>query len=249
MWDPLIGTMRQWLRMIGRASPGARVIERDGVTASVVPVAPEHSVVNSVLYADAQGLAAAYDHLAATYADIGAVWMVWVPSGDHEARAALERAGHVLDLTLPVMAMELEGVERPPADALADWTDEPDLRDIGPLNDRAYEIETDSFARAFSNTPEDAVTAYVARVDGRAAGCLTVTDHDGNADVESVAVLPEARGNGISGKLLGYALADARERGLETSTLVATDLGRPVYERLGYREFGTVGMWVRRPPG
>jgi GNAT superfamily N-acetyltransferase len=249
MWDELIGTMRQWLRMIGRSSPGARMIERDGVTGSVVPVAPEHAVVNSVLFADADGLAAAYDELAGAYAQIGAVWMVWVPSHDHEAHAVLERAGHVLDLTLPVMSMELDGIERPPADALADWTDQGDLREIGPLNDRAYAFETDSFARAFVHTPADAVTAYVARVDGRAAGCLTITDHDGNADVESVAVLPEARGRGISGKLLAYALADARERGLETSTLVATDLGRPVYERLGYREFGTVGMWIRRPPG
>jgi len=248
VWDPLIGAMRQWLRMIGRASPGARVLERDGVTASVVPAAPEHAVVNSVLYADAEGLAAVYDHLAAAYAEAGAVWMVWVPSTDHEARVALERDGHVLDLTLPVMAMDLEGIERPPADALEDWTAKGDLREIGPLNDRAYAFETDSFRRAFANTPEDALRAYVARVDGRAAGCLTVTDHDGNADVESVAVVPEARGRGISGKLLGHALADARERGLDTSTLVATDLGRPVYERLGYREFGTVGMWVRQRP-
>jgi ribosomal protein S18 acetylase RimI-like enzyme len=152
-------------------------------------------------------------------------------------------------VTLPVMTLDLDGIERPPADALEDWTDEGDLQVIGPLNDRAYGLETDSFTRALANTPEGTVRAYVARLDGRAVGCLTITDHNGNADVESVAVLPEARGRGISGKLLGYALADARERGLATSTLVATDLGLPVYERAGYREFGTVGMWVRRPTG
>jgi len=235
--------------MFGRSSPGARMIERDGVTASVVPVAPEHAVANSVLFAEAEGLAAAYDDLAAAYAEIGANWMVWVPTTDHEARAALERDGHVLDMTLRVMAVKLDRIERPRADALEDWTAEGELQVIGPLNDSAYGLETDSFARALANTPEGAVRAYVARLDGRAVGCLTVIDHDGNADVESVAVLPEARGRGISGKLLGYALADARERGLETSTLVATDLGLPVYERLGYREFGTVGMWVRRETG
>ena len=42
-----------------------------------------------------------------------------------------------------------------------------------------------------------------------------------------VAVLPEARGRGISGKLLGHALADAAERGNETATLVATTIGLP----------------------
>ncbi len=62
-----------------------------------------------------------------------------------------------------------------------------------------------------------------------------------------VAVVPEARGLGIAGKLLRHALADAAERGLETSTLISTRLGRPVYERLGYREAGTLQMWEKRP--
>jgi predicted acetyltransferase len=61
-----------------------------------------------------------------------------------------------------------------------------------------------------------------------------------------VAVAPEARGRGLSGKLLAHALADAAERGLETSTLVSTRLGRPVYERLGYQALGSLQMWERR---
>ena len=79
------------------------------------------------------------------------------------------------------------------------------------------------------------------------AACLVVVDHEANADVQMVAVVPEARGGGLAGKLLAHALADAAERGIETSTLVATKLGRPVYERLGYRDFGVLQMWERRP--
>jgi GNAT superfamily N-acetyltransferase len=247
MWDRLLGGMRQWFRMVGRASPGARVIERDGVTAAVVPAAPDRAVVNSVLYDDDAGLAAAYDEVAAAYAEIGAVWTVWVPSRDEGARAALHRAGHVLDAAPAVMAIDLGSIERPPPGALEDWTAGGDVRQIGPLNDRSYTFGTDSFTRAFAGLPPDELTTYVAHLDGRAAGCLVIIDHDGNADVEMVAVVPEARGRGIAGKLLAHALADAAERGLETSTLVATRLGRPVYERLGYREFGTLHMWERRP--
>jgi GNAT superfamily N-acetyltransferase len=247
MWDRLLGGLRQWLRMVGRASPGARVLERDGVTAAVVPAAPERSVANSVVYDEAAGLAAAYDEVAAAYAEIGAVWTVWVPSTDEGARAALHRVGHVLDAAPAVMAVDLRGIERPPPGALEDWTADGDVRQIGPLNDRAYTFGTDSFTRALAGLPPDELTTYVARVDGRAVGCLVIVDHDGNADVEMVAVVPEARGHGIAGKLLAHALADAAERGLETSTLIATRLGRPVYERLGYREFGTLHMWERRP--
>jgi ribosomal protein S18 acetylase RimI-like enzyme len=118
---------------------------------------------------------------------------------------------------------------------------------VGPLNDSAYTFGTDSFTRAFAALPTDELPIYVASLDGRPAGCLVIVDHDGNADVQMVAVAPEARGQGIAGKLLGHALADATERGIETSTLVATKLGRPVYDRLGYRQFGTLHMWEKRP--
>jgi GNAT superfamily N-acetyltransferase len=239
--------MRRWLGLVARASPGAHLVERDGVVASVVPAAPERSVVNSVIYEDADRLAAAYDEIAAAYAEAGAAWTVWVPSEDERAAAALEAAGHVLDADPAVMSLELSGVERPPAGALEDWTAEGDPSDVGPLNDRAYTFGTDSFTRALASLPLDGLRVYVARLDGRPAGCLTMVDHDSNADVEMVAVVPEARGQGITGKLLGHALADAAERGLETSTLVATKLGRPVYDRLGYRQFGTLQMWERRP--
>ena len=235
--------------MVGRASQDARVIERDGVTAAVVPAAAERAVVNSAMYEDAAGLAAAYDEIAAAYAEIGAVWTVWVPSRDEGARAALNRAGHVLDAAPAVMAVDLQNIERPPADALEDWTADGDVREVGPLNDRSYEFDTDSFTRAYATLSPDRLTTYSARLGGRTAGCLIIIDHEGNADVEMVAVVPEARGRGIAGKLLAHALADAAERGLETSTLLATRLGRPVYERLGYREFGTIQMWERRPPG
>jgi ribosomal protein S18 acetylase RimI-like enzyme len=238
--------MRQWLRMVGRASPGARVVERDGVTAAVVPAAPERAVVNSVVYDDSVGLAAAYDEVAAAYAEIGAVWTVWVPSTDEGARAALHRVGHALDAAPAVMAVDLRNIERPPPGALEDWTANGDVRQVGPLNDRAYTFGTDSFTRALASLPPDGLRVYVARLDGRPAGCMTVVDHDRNADIEMVAVAPEARGHGIAGNLLGHALADAAERGLETSTLVATKLGRPVYDRLGYRQFGTLQMWERR---
>jgi GNAT superfamily N-acetyltransferase len=237
--------MRHWFRLVAGASPGARMLERHGATATVVPAAPERAVVNSVFYDDAAGLAAAYDEIAAAYAEIGAVWTVWVPSDDEPARELLRRAGHELDATPAVMGVELSRIERPAPDALDDWTAEGDPVDVGPLNDRSYSFGTDSFTRALPRLPRDELTTYVARVDGRPAGCLLIVDYDRNADVELVAVVPEARGRGIAGKLLAHALADAAERGLETSTLIATNMGRPVYERLGYRQFGTLEMWER----
>ena len=90
-----------------------------------------------------------------------------------------------------------------------------------------------------------ACTCTCARANDKPVGCLATVDVGSNTDVELVAVRPEARGRGLSGKLLAHALADAADRGQETSTLVATTIGRPVYERLGYRGLGALQMWER----
>jgi predicted N-acetyltransferase YhbS len=231
--------------MLGSTSEGAHTIDRDGVRAAVVPAAPERAVTNSVVYRDADALEGVYDELADVYGEIGASWTVWVWP-DHEAPGCfLESHGHVLDAKPAAMIHDLEGLERPSPAALPDWTADGDFTVVGPLNDRAYGFDTDSFTRAMTKSPGESTHVYVANDDGEAVGCVLVTDHDGNSDVESVAVLPEARGRGISGKLIQHALVDAAERGNETSTLVATALGYPVYERLGFRMLGRFAMWER----
>jgi GNAT superfamily N-acetyltransferase len=246
--DRVFESMFHWYRMIGGASKGARVFERDGVVAAVVPAAPERAVVNAVLYRSADGLEAAYDELAAAYEEIGAKWTVWVAPGDDAAAALLQSRGHYLDAQPMAMARELDGVERPPADALANWSADGELAEVGRVNDRSYTFGTDSFSRALRTLPDGLAHLYVVRDDaGDPIACLTVVDHAGNSEIQMVAVVPEARGQGITRKLLGHALADAAERGTETSTLIATPLGYPVYERLGYRPLERVAMWERAP--
>jgi GNAT superfamily N-acetyltransferase len=227
----------------GNSSEGARTIESDGVRAAVVPAAPERAVANGVAYRDTDGLRAAYDQIAAAYAEIGAKWTVWVWPDDEATARFLEKRGHVLDAQPAAMIHDLDVAERPAPDALTDWTADGDFAVVGPLNDLAYAFGTDSFTRALKRPPGDSVRVYVSSDEGEPVGCLLMTDHDGNSDVEYVAVVPEARGRGISRNLLGHALADARERGIETSTLVSTGMGYPVYERLGYRTLGRFQMW------
>lgn len=248
MLDRAFESMFHWYRLVGAASDGARAFERDGVLAAVVPAAPERAVVNAVLYRDTDGLGAAYDDVAAAYEEVGAKWTVWVPPGDDAASALLHSRGHYLDAQPMAMARELDGVERPPADALANWTAEGELAEVGEVNDRSYTFGTDSFSRALRTLPDGVAHVYVARDEqGSPIGCLTAVDHVGNTEIQMVAVVPEARGQGITRKLLGHALADAAERGNETSTLIATPLGYPVYERAGFRPLERVAMWERAP--
>ena len=248
MFERVHEAMFHWYRRVGRASPGARCVEAPGVVATVIPVAPERAVANAVLYRTPSELEAAYDELAAAYRGIGANWTVWVqPEGRDEATALLADRGHVLDADPAAMALRLaEPPERPAADALEDWTADGDMADVGTINDRSYTFGTDSWSRALGGLPRDDLHIYVERRDGDPVACVVIVDANGNSDVEMVAVVPEARGAGLSGKLLAHALADAAERGSSSSTLIATKLGYPVYRRLGFEDVGDFQMWERR---
>jgi N-acetylglutamate synthase-like GNAT family acetyltransferase len=246
--DALHTSMLHWYRLIGAGSEGARTLERDGLVAALVPASRARSVVNAVVYERPDSLVAAYDEIAAAYAEIGAKWTVWVHPGDLATAAVLQSMGHVLDATPEAMAVDLLATppERPGRGALEDFTADGSLTDVGAINDRAYDHGGDWFSRALAGLPEGELHVYVSRRDGEPVGCCALVDNHANTEVQMVAVVPEARGEGIAGKLIAHGLADAVERGARTSTLVATKLGRPVYERLGFRPLGALEMWERR---
>lgn len=225
-------------------SVAAEVHELDGITAAVVPTCPERSVVNSVCYERQESLAPRLEELAAIYDAAGVhAWTVWVRPADRDAAAALGAAGHVLDAAPEAMAMSIESFERPPCSY--EWTRDWDPVLVGALNDRAYGYDG-SFERALSGLHGDTVRGYVAHVGSRPVSCCLTLDVGEDCHMTLVATVPEARGRGLAGALMAQALADARERGLRSSSLVATTMGRPVYDRLGYRGLGPVEMWERR---
>lgn len=225
-------------------SAGARLIERDGVFAIVNPAVPERSVFNSVIYSDGAALAGARDELAAEYAAHGCAWTVWVREDDAETAAALERAGHLLDAEPRAMGMELAGFEQPDLSDL-EWTDEAGLELAGLLNDRAYGYPEGTWVRGTGPAPDGLVT-YVAFTEGKPASTVAALDAGGDCSIWNVATAEEARGRGLATRLMRRALWDAARRGCATTTLQATKLGAPVYEALGYRDFGALEMWELR---
>jgi GNAT superfamily N-acetyltransferase len=53
------------------------------------------------------------------------------------------------------------------------------------------------------------------------------------------------RGRGFARQLMEHALAHLREKRVAWIKLDATDMGRPLYERLGFREEGSIERWIR----
>lgn len=84
---------------------------------------------------------------------------------------------------------------------------------------------------------------YLALLDGRPVGTSQLFTSAGVAGIYNVTCLPEARNRGI-GKAITYApLLDARSLGYKVAILQASQLGYPVYRRLGFQDFGRLSVY------
>jgi GNAT superfamily N-acetyltransferase len=235
--------VREFCRLMGGASPGARVVELPGVTAAVVPATPHRSLFNSAVYDTADDLEQALPRLADVYAAAGIeAWTVWTPERDERSARLLADAGHRIDGDPAVMCMELDDLGAPRPDDL-DLDPQPTVATLSELNDAAYGTAPD-MARAVQTLP--GVTLHAARIDGRPVSVLGTHDCEGDTCILYVATAPEARGRGLASKLMALALHEARDRGATTTSLQATKMGYPIYAKLGYRDLGALQMWERR---
>ncbi|HXV51944.1 MAG TPA: GNAT family N-acetyltransferase [Solirubrobacterales bacterium] len=251
-----------WVAMLGASSEGARTLRLDGVTAAIVPASPQRSICNSVAYSDGEALLAGLERLAGEYERAGiAAWTVWVPEPDAEVAAALERAGHKLDGSPVAMSLELERL-RPAELGDLDYESGADPAELGPMNELAYGPSAAGMARALTTPPDEAVI-WAARDRGELACVMATMDHPNQAPQQRrgsatppsdlggyfVATHPEHRGRGLASRLVTAALLDARERGLLSSSLQGSPMGRSIYTRLGYTTDFELRMYERRKPG
>jgi ribosomal protein S18 acetylase RimI-like enzyme len=214
-------------------------VERDGgVFAAVAPETPNRSLFNAVTYDDPRAVIAARDELAGVYAEAGVrAWTVWVHPGDRELAEALRDAGHRLDGTPEGMACELAALDLEGEDVSV----EPSWQEFVAINAAAYRVPSAELS-ALATLPDGSIRRY--GVPGRAV--VGALDCDGDCGITMVATRPSAQRRGLCDALMRQALREARERGCETATLDATQAGRPVYARLGFRALGPQEMWEHR---
>ena len=88
---------------------------------------------------------------------------------------------------------------------------------------------------------------YAVEHDGRLVATSLVYLHDGLAGIYCVATLPEHRGKGLGAHLTAEPLRAAWELGFTTGLLQASEMGAPVYSRIGFRTHGHMTLLVRVP--
>ncbi|HEX5250677.1 MAG TPA: GNAT family N-acetyltransferase [Gaiellales bacterium] len=229
---------------IATASEGGRALEEPGVRAIATPAAPERPLFNAAFGLEPGALARAYERLAGFYAEAGVPrWTAFVDPADSESVAALAGNGHELDAEPRLMLAEAGDIAD--TDAPMELDPAPTPETIAALNDRVYGYPG-SFARTLCSLT--GLDPLVAVVDSEPVACALSHDARGDCHITLVATVPAHRRQGIASGLIRRLVRRGRDRGCTTTSLVATRAGAPVYERLGYRDLGSVQMWERPAP-
>ncbi len=88
---------------------------------------------------------------------------------------------------------------------------------------------------------------YTAYLDGEPVAASMLHCAAGVAGVYWVGVIPAVRRQGIGTAITWHALRQAQQMGYHWAVLQATELGAPVYRRLGFKEYGAVTCFVYKP--
>jgi GNAT superfamily N-acetyltransferase len=185
---------------------------------------------------------AAVDEILAPF-DAGSIPLLWVAMPGQDAAPTLGARGFGIG-SPPGMAMDLAGLPRSePLPRVAIRTVDGDataLRDafgIALVTNGLPAEATEPVCAAYGAfAGNDGVRTYLATVEGEPAAASTLWCAAGVAGLYNVGTLPAYRGRGLGRAVSIAALADGRALGYRVGVLQASDLGRPVYARIGFQE-------------
>jgi GNAT superfamily N-acetyltransferase len=86
---------------------------------------------------------------------------------------------------------------------------------------------------------DSSIRHYLGYVDGESAACATLMLSQGIAGVWNVGTLRPYRRRGVAAAVLMRALVEAAADGFPNSVLLASPMGKPLYEGMGYRFVAT----------
>src|SRR6185436_1810814 len=84
--------------------------------------------------------------------------------------------------------------------------------------------------------PRAIQTTYIARIDGRPVATSLGMVVDDVVGIYNVATSPDARRRGAGTAVTAAAMTAARAQGAKWAILESSEMGRSVYERLGFRQ-------------
>ena len=241
--DRLWHGFAQLQTLLGGDATGGTVVEDQGVVASFVPVAPDSPTLNAVI-ALAETLDLDLLHSLSQRYDETNIrrWGVWADGARPQLIETLKHAGMRLTSSAPGMGAAIEDLE---LDGGA-HTRTAELATVGHVNDLAYGNPDSRLERTLAPLPPGLLHPYRADLDGRPASVAIALHHDEDCGISFVATAPHARRKGLASDVMQKVALDARDAGLTSTSLQATNLGEKLYRALGYRTVSDMQLWERR---
>ncbi|MDU8946345.1 GNAT family N-acetyltransferase [Ovoidimarina sediminis] len=210
-----------------------------------------HSLFNSVILSghdpDATETALGLGAECARNAGVPVLWRVGPAADTAGLRARLEDAGLKPGEPHPAMLADLDDLDDMPTEPVIDGLviktakGPEERRTWGRLTIASFEMEEslgEAMGACEATIPPDMFgdqPRYTAYLDGEPVAVSSLVMTDGIAGIYAVATLPRARARGIGTAMTLHAMAEGRRRGARMATLQATSMGRPVYEKIGFR--------------
>jgi GNAT superfamily N-acetyltransferase len=182
-------------------------------------------------------------------------WLVGPTSRPAELEGWLMGSGLVRIGDNPGMALPLDGFEvepPPPGIAIERVGDEAGLerwRDVQRQGLALDPVRAEAWWTAHrrpgfgENLP---LVNWVATLDGRPVSAAALFDAAGVAGIYNVVTVPDARGRGIGRAVTSTAIAEGARRGRRLAVLGSSDLGLPMYRRVGFREVSRLRSYAPR---
>ncbi|MBN1665306.1 MAG: GNAT family N-acetyltransferase [Deltaproteobacteria bacterium] len=97
---------------------------------------------------------------------------------------------------------------------------------------------------SFRLDPQMPLRHYIGWWNGKPSAIASMLLAAGTAGVYNITTLPEARGKGIGSAMTLTPLLEARAEGVRVGVLQSTAQGFPVYRKLGFQEYCSIGSYV-----
>lgn len=228
------GAYRTWVGRLGK-----RTHAWDDVSVADLELPVALSANNATLLrspVDGTDLLARLAHFFSEGAGGGyTIWSLW-PIPELDARGESGRL-------IPCMVRDRGGDPRPPPAELeiVEVDDDESVRQAESLIVEVFGAGAGAGTVLTLDCLDDRLRAWVGRVDGRPVSTSMAYVGDGYVGVYCVATAADARGRGY-GEALTWAAT--RSRPDLPATLQSSSMGRPIYERMGYRTVAEFTVWA-----
>ena len=174
-------------------------------------------------------------------------WLAGPTSEPASLEKHLQLQGFKMVAQIPGMAVDIQKAIRPTSQvaglSIKRVADETTLQRWSEAEIQCFE-ETDKIAsglKTLRNTigigSEVNLYHYLAELDDKAVATATLLLGGGVAGIYDVATLPEMRRRGIAANLVAEVLGEAQKFGYRIGTLQSSQMGKRVYESLGFKEY------------